>query len=485
MNFRCPLVLPRPVFILLSALAIAVSGCTSSKTQVADAPVSLAAVTIDPAVRYQVIEGWGEGGMDTFTPAWYLLYRPAIRETILDSLYTLKDNGLGLNICRFLMPMGDNPAHDHLHYMIPLANQPFEPEEGVFTWEGHENILWRAKGARQRGAIMWASFYSPPYWLTISGCTGGSTDGKTNNLIAGKEPRYAKHICDIVQHFRDAWSVDFEYVSPLNEPEADWWKSGGGSPGCHVSDEQAAVVIRELSKQLKQNGLGAKIQACDAAYGNSYWYIENLLKSEVEPLVDVMSVHQYITSDEALIKWRQLAAQYNKSLWSTEWGDWANAGYPNNKPYEQAMKYATKIQEGLTVLKADAWILWEPGFVYDANMFRLTPRKAYWVVAHYSRHIRPGFQQIASETTAEGCKTSSWIGPDGKTLVIVTINNSPSELSVDYDLSQFNDPEIREVRLTSQTQDYESVGFGSIVKSHWGMTMQPGSIMTMIATVTD
>ena len=134
----------------------------ASKDQKSDGvSVSLASVRIDPAVTYQVMEGWGEGGMDTFIPAWYVLYRPSIHELILDSLYTLKDNGLGLNICRFLVPMGDNPEHDHMSYMTPLANKPFELEDGVFVWDGHEDILWRAKGAQNRGATVWASFYSP------------------------------------------------------------------------------------------------------------------------------------------------------------------------------------------------------------------------------------------------------------------------------------------------------------------------------------
>jgi len=70
---------------------------------------------------------------------------------------------------------------------------------------------------------------------------------------------------------------------------------------------------------LKEYGLDSKIQAYDAAYGNSYRYLENLLRSEVELLIEVMSVHQYVSSHEALKKWRELTTQYNKSLWSTEW----------------------------------------------------------------------------------------------------------------------------------------------------------------------
>ena len=485
MNNRSTVILLKCFLFLLLAAFTTVTGCTSNTHTTADIPSIQATVAIDPTVRYQTIEGWGEGGMDTFTPAWYVLFRPAIHETILDSLYTLKDNGLGLNICRFLMPMGDNPEHDHMKYMIPLANQPFEPEDGVFTWDGHENLLWRAQGAQERGAIMWASFYSPPYWLTVSGCTGGSVDGESNNLQAGKEPRYAKHIVDIMVHFRDAWGVDFEYVSPLNEPEANWWKAQGGSPGCHVDDKQAVVVLKALDQELKNRDIQSKIHAYDAAYGNSYWYMENLLTSDIEPIIDVMSVHQYITSDEPLRKWRELATEYNKSLWSTEWGDWANAGYPDNKPYEQAMKYANKIHEGLKILKANAWIIWEPGFIYDANMFYLVPRKAYWAVAHYSRHIRPGYVQIASEDSSSGTKSSAWISPDNETLVVVSVNDTDTTQTVHYDLSKFDSVTIQEIRLTSESQDYESIEFDQTIRSNPTMEMPSGSILTVTASLSD
>jgi O-glycosyl hydrolase len=213
--------------------------------------------------------------------------------------------------------------------------------------------------------------------------------------------------------------------------------------------------------------------------------MENLLKSEIEPLIDVMSVHQYITSDEPLMKWRELATEYNKSLWSTEWGDWANAGYPDNKPYEQAMKYANKIHEGLKVLKANAWVIWEPGFIYDSNMFYLTPRKAYWAVAHYSRHIRPGFVQVACKDSLDGCKSTAWIGPANETLVIVSVNDSETDQTVHYDFSKFDSINIQEIRLTSESQDYKLLEFDQAIQSKSTVKMPSGSILTLTASLTD
>ena len=53
------------------------------------------------------------------------------------------------------------------------------------------------KGAAERGAIMWASWYGYPYWLSTSGCAAGSKDGTSSNLQQGKESRFIKHIIDV------------------------------------------------------------------------------------------------------------------------------------------------------------------------------------------------------------------------------------------------------------------------------------------------
>lgn len=441
-----------------------------------------ASVAIDPSIKYQVIEGWGEGSMDTFIPVWYYQFRKKTRDQFLDSLYTMKDNGLGLNICRFLMPVGDNPEHDHMIALPPVANVAFEPEEGVFTWAGHEDILWHAEGARDRGATMWAGWYAPPYWLTVSGCSAGSVDGTSNNLAAGKEARYAEHICDVLKHFGDEWDINFDYISNLNEPDLNCWVAGGGQPNNHVDPEQAIVIIRTLGERLKKEGLTPKIQAFDSGWTKSYTYLDKLLKSDIEPLLSVLSCHQYHTTDEVMDVWHQRAVKYNKSLWSTEWGDWANAGYPDNKPYQQALRHARKIHDGLKILKANAWVIWEPGFLFDVNALGMDRRKAYWVVAHYSRHVRPGYQQIYSQDSVEDCKTTAWISPDGKTLVLVTFNEGDSDVKINYDLSKFSNVNIREIRLTSKTQDYAEIKAAKNASRKLTMEMPSGSIMTITAS---
>ena len=57
-------------------------------------------VNIEPDIAYQTLTGYGQGSMDQVNPKWYENLTEAERKHLLDRLYTLEGDGLGLNICR-------------------------------------------------------------------------------------------------------------------------------------------------------------------------------------------------------------------------------------------------------------------------------------------------------------------------------------------------------------------------------------------------
>ncbi|MBN2131631.1 MAG: hypothetical protein JW741_19185 [Sedimentisphaerales bacterium] len=441
---------------------------------------------VEPEVRHQTWQGFGEGGMDQFIPTWHEQYTQAQRDAWLDRMYTLDDNGLGLNICRFLMPVGDAPGHHHSFRLPKGANRPFEPEPNVFNWEGHENILWHLEGAKQRGALTWASWYAVPYWLTVSGCSAGSVDGATDNLVAGKEARFVQHIVDVMKHFRSAWGVDFDYVSAINEPDADWWKAGGGQPGCHVSAEQAIVIYTELARAMDLAGFRAKRIAFDAGYTNGTAYLDVLLASPIVEDLSVLACHQYITTDEALKGWASRGAKHKKDLWMTEWGDWANDGYPDDKPHAQALNYANKIHEAMTLLEATGWVIWEPAFIIDEEPTGLLPRKSFWAVAQYSRHVRPGMVRVDVAVSGP-LKATAWLsradGADRK-LAVIMVNDGDAVVTAEIELPRLPGLVIDEIRRTCDADDYAliSVPAGS-AKGLVRVTLPAGSIVTVAGSV--
>ncbi len=440
-------------------------------------------VAIDPGAVYQTVEGFGHGNMEQYTPVWYHKYGPAGVERILDSLYTLKGGGLGLNIYRYPMPAADAVGHDHMSRLPKNANKAFEYEDGKFNWQGHEDVLWMGKGAVKRNAKLWASWYGIPYWLSVSGCSSGSADGKSDNLIAGKEKRFIRHAIDIMKHFRDEWQMEFDWVNPINEPEADWWKVGGGQPGSGVSSGQAIILYDELDRALKANAFDAKIVAYDAAYTNTTGYLDVLLGSGVRGKIDVLACHQYVTSDAGLKAWADRAKKNNKGLWMSEWGDWTNTKRTAESNMKQMMNYANKLHEAFDVLGANAWIMWEAGFIFDGNESGLGRRKSYWAVAHYSRHVREGFKRIGVVSRSDSVKTTAWVnrasGAKKGRLVVVTVNDGEKGCAVEYDLSGFESPVVSEIRRTSADEDYRLVP--AVVKGSSLLLKVPGKSVTTIS----
>jgi O-glycosyl hydrolase len=437
-------------------------------------------VVIDPGVKYQRFEGFGQGHMGQHMPGWYTKYPAVVREKILDQLYSMDANSLGLRICRFCVPVGDAPGHDHMRRIPAVGNIAFEPEDGKFRWGGHEADLWYLQGAKRRGAVMYASWYGVPYWMSVSGCSAGSADGNSPNLKAGKEERFARHICDVLKHFKEEWGIEFEYVGAINEPDADWWKAGGPQPGCAVAPAQAAAIYKSLKGMLPGYGLKPELVAHDSAYLNTDWYVQEILKGPAGGDIAVIAAHQYITSADGITQWRQAARQSGKQLWMSEWGDWENAQGGDNKPYEQAMKYADKIHEAFESLRANAWIMWEPRFIFDEKEDGLVPRKAYWMVAQYSRFVRPGMRMVEASQADPNLKTTAWASGDG-TLVIVTVNDREIETQVSYDVSRAGGMKVKEIRRTSRTEDLaDRTTVAKLEGGRLVMDVPAGSVTTIL-----
>lgn len=456
----------------LAMLVVVLVVCAATGAQ----PLTIA---VNPSVRHQTLVGYGQGSMDQRNPVWYREVTPGGREHMLDLLYTLGDKGLGWNLCRTYICAGDAEGHAHFTRRAGGALNPlgYEPQDGAFTWEGHEISLWHCQGAAARGCRMIAFFNSPPAWMTVSGCTAGSVDGRSDNLRPGMEDRFAQYICDVLAHYRDAWGVDFEFVSPINEPEADWWKAGGGQDGCHVGVEQAKRIIRQLRAELDRREMSTRIQAYESAYTNAWWYLDAILSDpQVAACIDTLTCHQYIVSEGALGAWAQRARQAGKELWMSEWGDWTSRGM------KLALNYATHLHQAHRVLQTPAWCVWEPGFLLEAKGDEVRPNKAFYAVGQFTRFARPG--DVALETgSAPAALTTAYLREREKLLTVVSVNPTEQPQEVCYDLSAFDSPGPAHVWRTSSTEDLMAlpdVPVGDGPREALPLTLPAQSITTLV-----
>jgi O-glycosyl hydrolase/riboflavin biosynthesis pyrimidine reductase len=165
---------------LAGATAIAVAVGTSVALVLAPASPAGAA-TVDPDVVYvEDFEGWGTAlswGANV-VGGWSDPKRIAIADLLFAS------SGLGLNVVRYEIGGGLNPNWQTIGCGQHRPGSPlpaYSTSPGVYDWTADANQRWFAQTAQARGVDTWlASAFSPPYWMTNSGCSNGSVSGNQN-----------------------------------------------------------------------------------------------------------------------------------------------------------------------------------------------------------------------------------------------------------------------------------------------------------------
>jgi len=463
--------------VLVMAMAVGAAGAEGARALEST-------VWLMPEVRFQKFYGFGQGSMHQANPRYFKRYPKSVLDRHLDRLYTMKPGCLGMRVCRFNITVGDDPTHNHMGRRPGGSKNPlgYEPKPGEFRWDGHEDVLWHARGAAGRGATMLAFWNSPPHWLTVSGCSAGGPDPMKNNTRPGEEGRFAKHMADVIEHFTKKWRIGWDFVCPVNEPELHYWKQGGGQEGCHTDAPQTARICALLAKELKRRRLDVAIQAPEMAASRSLGYLDHLMGDTAGgPTVKVITCHQYAVKDSELRKWALRARRYRRPLWMSEWGKWTNL---STKPSDQLIHmkaYAAKIHQALHVMHAEAWCMWEPAFIFSEEADDIAPKKSYWAVAQYSRYVRPGMQRIEAVDTR--CRTTAWVDDDQRRLVIVSYNHRDKAERARFDLARFGGARVEEVRRTSPSENFAEVKRGSRERIPSGGSLDldlPGNSVTTV-----
>ena len=208
-------------------------------------------VKVDSTTRRQSFEGWGSSicWWGDRIGGWAEDKRNALVDLIVDA-----KNGLGYNIFRYNIGGGDNPSHTH---MGEHRNMPgFQPTKGTWDWnaDARQQAVLKRLVSSGENVIVEAFSNSPPYWMTKSGCASGSSDG-SDNLKDDQYDAFADYLTEVVKHYRDELGITFRTLEPLNEPNANWWKSNGGQEGCHFGPSSQQKIIKAVGAALASKAL--------------------------------------------------------------------------------------------------------------------------------------------------------------------------------------------------------------------------------------
>lgn len=395
------------------------------------------AVHVDPTARYQTLEGWGT------SLAWWghaLGRWPDARRSAIADLVFSPTAGLGLNIVRYNIGGGDDPAHHHLR---PGGDVPgYQPAQGTWDWTADAAQRQLLQDARERGATLCEAFANaPPYWMTRSGCAAGATDGG-DNLRDDCVDLFAAYLAEVVVHFRDAWGLTFRTVEPFNEPAASNWRSGNRQEGCHVSLDQQRAVIARLAVHLRTRGLTATAISAADDY-NVDQTVTTVGSYDPATLAAIAQVNTHSYEGTRRADLRALAESHGKRLWMSEYG--TGGGAHDHDAMAPALRLSDQIRRDLTELRPSAWVYWQAveheqnnnwGFIHaDFNGAGAAywPTKQYYAMGQYSRFMRPGYTIVG----ADDPRALAAYDEAAATLVLVRDNPDVQEARSAVDLSRF------------------------------------------------
>lgn len=432
--------------------------------------------TPDPKIQFQTWQGWGT------SLAWWAhvvggFPEPA-RTDYMDKAFD-PVKGLGLNVVRYNIGGGENPQHlapnkQFLEYRCAVPGYQTAP--GQWDWNADANQRWVLSAALARGANRLEAFSnSPPYWMTHSGSVTGNAGG-TDNLKPEDDERFANYLTDVVKHFHDAWGIDFASLEPLNEPSGTWWKLGNHQEGCFVDRPHQNAVVKATGSALARSGLATRVSASDentiSGANQTFGYYDNIARD----LLSRINTHSYGGGDRTRLS--NFALSAGKDLWLSEYGDGDASGLPMSR----------RILEDINGLHPSAWVYWQVMDSAGGWGCLLNPLKdetttaykinqKYYVMANYSRFIRPGYRFMA----INDANSLAAYDARSRQLVIVTTNSGDQAATVTYDLSRFTGlGRTVAAYRTSPTEDLAPLPAMAITDSRFAVATPAKSVTTYI-----
>ncbi|HSV87797.1 MAG TPA: glucuronoxylanase [Bacteroidales bacterium] len=324
-------------------------------------------VHIDPQVRFQTIRGFG--GATAFHPTNGTL--PTAGD--FNTLFGSGPGQLGLTILRIRLASDDDMA-----------------------WRNTE--LTHARRAIEHGAKVIASPWSPPVRMkTNSNLIGGTI--KTDSFAV-----FAHYLNEFARWMKENGAPLYA-VSVQNEPDI-----AVSYESCHWSAEQMRNFLRDFGHLITET----RIMAPESFNFNQNFSNTILQDAQAAANLDIVAGHIY---GGGLLDY-PLARNMGKELWMTEILDL-------DTTYNDALETARQIHDCMTIGQYSAYLWWYLRRFYGPidEDGRVTKRG--WIMANFSKFIRPGFVRIsATVSPSPNIFTTAYEGNNRLVLVALNLSNN-------------------------------------------------------------
>lgn len=483
------------------------------------------AVTVDVNVEYQTIDNFGASDCWSFQKIgdWHTTQK----ERIADLLFSV-DKGIGLSAWRFNIGAGINRTTINHSWRTV---ETFELDQGQYDWTRQEEERWFLHAAKERGVDQFIAFVnSPPARMTVNGYTNCTNGLGSTNLKSSHINQYAVYLVDILKHFRDEWGIDFDFISPVNEPQWEW-NNGCNQEGNRASNQDIRGMVNALYQELHNQGVGTQISIVESGDLKSWYQEVGSMRSEYgEKYGDYLAEfinddnintkigshfcgHSYWSDriNNEVIQDRQALFMKILPYLTSGWKYWmteycvlmdpdGNSGNGRDLTIKTALDVVRIIHYDLTLLRASAWQWWtavspedyKDGLIYtdyknNPNSQSIIESKLLWALGNYSRFIRPGSVRVklTGANNKYGLLGSAYMNEHQNKLIIVFVNMSTRAEPINLTIDGINsDNLVFTPYVTSDTPGDDLKEYSQFA-SDVAYTVPARSIVTLVSNLSD
>ena len=430
-----------------------------------------------------VFEGWGT------SLCWWANRVGFSEKMAKDSarLFFSKEYGLGLNIMRYNIGGGDDPTHNHItrtdSEMPGWWKYDEETKNFIFNSDTDKKqlaVLAECYKASGDDAYVEAFSNSPPYYMTVSGCSSGSKSAISTNLKKSQVVPFANYLAEVCDYIQTNHKIKIKSLAAMNEPFTNYWRYfSQKQEGCHVSPGkmQSSVLIATADALKERNLNDIIVTATDETNTKLQYKALKKLSAEALDIVGRISTHTY---EKATPKVGELARNLGKNIWMSE-TDWSSTSGENSGEMGPALWLSEKIIEDMNTISPSAWVIWqivaayisrvpdEKGRLDMPDMPNLTQgfwgtafadidneeiylTQKYYAFGQFSRYIRPGMSIVHTDKKSLGAYDKN----TGR-LVLVCVNTKAEDEKIAVTFHTFGEEmrKITPIRTSGKIKDGE------------------------------
>lgn len=384
------------------------------------------AIVVDTMQRYQEIDGFGNcltGGSAILLNKMRL----AERTVLLRELFSPDGNGIGLSYLR--ITIGASDLSDRVFTYCDLPPGETDPQMEQFSIEPEKAdlipVLKEILAINPSLKILGSPWTAPLWMKTNNASVGGSLKHEWFDA-------YAKYFVKYIQAMKDEGIV-IDAITVQNEP-----LHGGNNPSMVMTAADQALFIRQsLGPAFAAAGIKTKIIIYDHNADRTDYPLAVLNDAGARQYIDGSAFHLYGGSIDALTAVHD--AFPAKNLYFTE--QWV--GGPGN--LAEDLKWHV---ENLIIGATRNWcrnvIEWnlasDPSYdphteggcdrclgTVTLSGNNVTRNPAYYILAHASRHVRPGSVRVSTNTL--GNLPNVAFQTPGGSKVLIVVNTTPDKRS--------------------------------------------------------